>query len=100
MGTQFQSLTRACTRVRILVQEYSTWNVEHHYVTFKAELQLNERIPEAYMKLAQYLFGIGTQRLILTGTFLCVLHSAHQGDNCSVVGSVPRDSWNLTLALT
>ena len=81
------------------MQKYLTWNVEHHYVIFKAELQLNERIPEAYMKLAQYLFDIGNQRLILTDTFLCVLHSAHRGDNCSAVGSVPRDSWDLTLAL-
>ena len=33
------------------------------------------------MKLAQYLFGNGNQTLILTDTFLCVLHSAHRGDS-------------------
>ena len=100
MGTQLQSLTRASTWVQVSVQKYSTGNVEHHYVIFKEELQRNERIPETYMKLAQYLFGNGNQTLILTGTFLCVLHSAHRGDNCSAVGSVPRDSRDLTVALT
>ena len=43
------------------MQKYSTWNVELHYVIFKEELQLNEGIPEAYVRLAQYLFAIGTR---------------------------------------
>ena len=46
------------------------------------------------------LSGLGTQRLILTGTLPCVLHSALHGDKCTVGVSVAGASWVLSLTLT
>ena len=46
------------------------------------------------------LSGLGTQRLILTGTLPCALHSALQEYNCTAVGSAPGASWDLSLTLT
>ena len=44
--------------------------------------------------------GLGSQRLILTGTLPCALHSALRGDFCPAVRSAPGASWDLTLTLT
>ena len=55
MGTQFQSLTTARTRVGESVQKYSAWNLEHHHVISKVRLQVHERIPEVYPKGGPYI---------------------------------------------
>ena len=44
--------------------------------------------------------GLGSQRLILTGTLPCALNSTLRGDHCPAVGSAPGASWDLTLTLT
>ena len=50
-------------------------------------------------RVTHILSCIRNQRLILTGTLPCVLHSALRGENCTVVGSVPGGFWDLTLTL-
>ena len=44
--------------------------------------------------------GLGSQRLMLTGTLPCALNSALRGDHCTAVGSAPGASLDLTLTLT
>ena len=71
------------------------WNAGHHHVIWKAQLQLQERIPEIYPELSIQFTGVVTQTLILTSTLHCTLHSALHGDNCTTVASVPRTSCDL-----
>ena len=71
--------------------QHGTWNItmsfqKRDYNCTRGFLSLTEGRPI-------HLPGLGTQRLILTGTLLCVLHSALQGDNCSAVRSVPGACW-------
>ena len=46
------------------------------------------------------LCGLGSKRLILTGTLPCALNLDLRGDNCSTVGSLPGTSWDLNLTVT
>ena len=48
-------LTTACTWVQESVNVGSTWNVGYHHVISKEQLQLHERIPEAYTKGGTYI---------------------------------------------
>ena len=46
------------------------------------------------------MFGLGSQRQILTGTILCALNSSLRGDQCPAMCLALGASWELTLTLT
>ena len=50
MGTQFLTLRILGTRGPEVVRDFLAWNMEHHHVIGKAQMELHKRVPEAQLK--------------------------------------------------
>ena len=76
MGTQYQNLTTQHDWGPQAVQAHSAWNLEAHHVLSQARLQWPEKIPDLLDQGPINVCGLGSQRLILTGTLPFALNLA------------------------
>ena len=82
------------------MQAHSSWNLEAHHVVSHPGYSCPKRFQRPPDQGPIDLGGLGSQRLILTGTLPCALNLAFQGVHFTSVGSVPRAFSNLTLTGT
>ena len=100
MGTQFQSLTTACSRFknRCRNTRHRRWNISMSFS--KGDCSCKRGLLRPTRRVAHIYVWPRIQRLIMTGTLPCVFHSALWGNICTTLGSVSGGSWHLNLTET